>query len=694
MRKLPKCVAMMALGMAATAALPTSQLWAQDRDRSSDRDRGSDRDRDTDRDRDREGRLTEDLLVAEDLPREVRQAIEQEARGTNHFIDRRERNEGVRYTVHFTTRDNKRMVMRLDERGRVLDEPRLAREQMAPNLQEEHERDEADRSVRYRSIREEDVPDRVLQAMQKFRQGTHDSFFREQIRNGKTFYSVHYTTPDGERMWVRVAENGQVAEGPHINIGQDVGLNFAGRDTRDDREARRDDRREARQDRRDDRRDDRQDRRDARRGDQVRRVEMTAADLPADIRRAVEQETAGGTDHRFIRESDGDDVTYFVEYTMNGQRANLRVDDRGRVLGETEVAGGTRTRETRREELTAAELPADIRRAIEQETAGGTGHTFIRESRGGEVTYFVEYTMNGQRANLRVDDRGRVLGETEVAGAAQSAQMRREELTAGDLPTEVRRTVEQETAGGTGHRFIRETEGGRVSYFVEYTKAGQQANLRVDERGKVLGETEVAGTTPRTAPLTPQDADAELAAAGVASAHQVVSATDLPAGVRQAVEQQTQSGSQHLFQRHTQEGRVLYTVHYATADGDYNVVVLDERGQVLVQPRASQWLEGKRGVKFEVVSAADLPAEVRQTVERQAQGASEHLFVRRIRPDGGEPTYLVQFTNAKGRRMQMEVNANGKVRDEVSAARENPFRMAGRQDDREERRSERRSERQ
>ncbi len=64
------------------------------------------------------------------------------------------------------------------------------------------------------------------------------------------------------------------------------------------------------------------------------------------------------------------------------------------------------------------------------------------------------------------------------------------------------------------------------------------------------------------------------------------------------------------------------------------------------------------------------------------------MVFRRVRPEG-EPTYLVQFTNARGRRMQMEVNANGKVRDEPAAATDNPFRAADRREEREERRSER-----
>lgn len=656
MKKLPKYAAVMAIGMAASAALPTGQLFAQDRDR----DRES-----------RDDRPVEERLMAEDLPEEVRRTVEREARGTNHFVDKRTRDDKTRYTVHYTTEEGRRMVLRLDEQGRVVEKAKPAITQ--PKADRE---DTSDEGVQFRSLAERDVPERVRTAMRRYTEGSRDAFYRRQIRDGKTFYSVHYTDPEGERMWIRVAENGKLAAGPNINVTQGIGLASAeGRDRGRDRD--RDGDRERMRDR--------NNRTNPDRGTaDIRREELSAADLPADVRRAIEQETTGTTEHKFIRETRGDEVTYFVEYTRDGQRGNLRVDDRGRVMGETEVAGAPAA-EMRREELSAADLPAGVRRAIEQETTGGSGHKFIRETQGNEVSYFVEYTKDGQRANLRVDDRGRVLGETEVAGGTPrpAEQMKREEIRAGDLPAEVRRTVEQETAGGSEHRFTREAQGQQVSYFVEYTKDGQRANLRVDERGKVLGETEVAGA-PRPAPQPASDDDAQLAAAGTASAHQMVPAGELPAEIRQAVEQQTQGGTDHLFQRHTQEGQVLYTAHYATAEGDWNIIVLDERGTVLVQPRASRWLEARKGVKFEALTAGEVPNEVRQTIEKQAPKATEHLFVRRVRADA-EPTYLVQFTNARGRRMQMEVNADGQVREEPGVAREEPFRLAERREGREER---------
>lgn len=570
MRKLPKYIAMVAVSAAATAALPAAS-YAQDRDRDEDRRRDEPR---------------EKIIRAEDLPDAVRRTIEREAIGKNHYIDYRDRDDKVRYVVHFTAPDGQRMRIRVDERGELIEAPSAAREQYAPGLEEEHARDDSDRSVRYTAIRQDEVPDRVMRTFDKFREGMHDLFFRRQIRDGETFYSMHYTTPPGERKWVRVAANGEVAEGPHINIREDIGLRIA----RDERRSRVE-------------------------PGEMRRAEIGVNELPVNIRRSIEEETAGGTEHRFFRETQGNRRTYFVEYTAkDGQRVHVRMNEDGEV--------------------------------IREET--------LEEARG------------------------------EAPEAQPAAEMSREELTADQLPAEVRRTIEEQTPGAIQHRFIREVKGDQVSYFVEYTKDGQRGNLRVDERGKVLGETEVAEAPrprpdPRPQPAPASDEDAQLTAEAQGNAHVMVPVGDLPAEVRQAFEQQTPNGTNHIVQRHTRDGQTYYTAHYRTAEEEHNLVVVDDRGRVVVEPRKSRWLEGDKDVRFEPLSADQLPPEVREGIEKQAPRATQHLFIRRDRPQG-EPTYLVQFTNPRGERMQMEVNSKGRLRGDVSAAQEDPFRLVGRRD--------------
>lgn len=713
MRKLSKYAALMAIGMAATAAMPTSPLWAQDRDDRDDRDRRDDQDDRDDRgkqdDRDspddrgnREDSPTEAIIRAEDLPDEVRRTIESEARGTNHFIDKRLQDERTRYIVHFTDTDGKRMRMRLDERGKVVEEPNLAAEQPDANLDEEHAKDEADRSVRYTDIGEEEVPKRVLKAMEQFREGSHDPFFRRQIRDGKTFYSVHYTTAASERMWVRLAENGEVAEGPHINIGRDIGLKIdrdgdrsprsrPDKETRSDERARRDEKM---------RRDEKRRRgEETRRDQEMRREELTGGQLPADVRRSVEQNAAQGGGHRYFRERRGDEVTYLIEWDVDGKPHNLRVDDRGEVVEGIPLEAKSPEAEMRREELTGGQLPADVRRSLEQNAAQGGGHRYFREARGDEVTYLVEWDVDGKPHNLRVDEQGKVVAGIPLGAKAPEQEMRREELTGGDLPADVRRSVEQNAGQGGGHRYFRESKGDEVTYLVEWDVDGKPHNLRVDEQGKVVAGVALAPRpqpTPQPAgeqPITPTAEQGEPDAGGVGVQNQVIGGDAMPPAVRQAFDKYTQGAADHIFQRFDLKGRTLYTAHYTTPEGVRNFVALDDRGQAAVEPRESRWQRGGKGTRFEVVGVDALPAEIRKAVDKAAPRGAEHLFVVRT-AEGGEKSYLVQFTNPRGRRMEMTVNAQGKVTEEPDAAREQPFRMTDRQRERGGERDERRSERQ
>src|SRR5688572_28538331 len=65
---------------------------------------------------------------------------------------------------------------------------------------------------------EREVPKEVRQTMDKYTKNNRDLVYQRQERpNEGTFYSVHYTTEDRKRMFVRVAEDGKLALGPEVS---------------------------------------------------------------------------------------------------------------------------------------------------------------------------------------------------------------------------------------------------------------------------------------------------------------------------------------------------------------------------------------------------------------------------------------------------------------------------------------------
>jgi len=231
---------------------------------------------------------------------------------------------------------------------------------------------------------------------------------------------------------------------------------------------------------------------------------------------------------------------------------------------------------------------------------------------------------------------------------------------------------------------------------VEWDVGEQRTSEIVGTNGKVLVASPLAGVasnpqpTPNPGSPTPVPAQAEAAAqlaaardeaaAAAASApYQLLSdAGQLPPAVRQAVEQPLAGvTTAPLFQRFTENGRTLYSVHYTTPEGRRNFMAVDSGGKVVIEPRKSNWQEGGKNATFEVVGAGQLPAEVRQAIEQQ--GGTNHLFLQRT--EGSDRTFLVQYDAGDGKRMETHVAADGKVVVKPRNAREQPFTILERKGD-------------
>jgi hypothetical protein len=53
--------------------------------------------------------------------------------------------------------------------------------------------------------------------MTRFTRDAEDLFYQQQRRDGRTYYSVHYTPRDGRRVYVRLDEQGHVVRGPELS---------------------------------------------------------------------------------------------------------------------------------------------------------------------------------------------------------------------------------------------------------------------------------------------------------------------------------------------------------------------------------------------------------------------------------------------------------------------------------------------
>jgi hypothetical protein len=362
------------------------------------------------------------------------------------------------------------------------------------------------------------------------------------------------------------------------------------------------------------------------------------------------------------------------------------------AVGGAPNAAGDDDRGVKFRGISEKEVPKDVRTTMDQHTKGASDLFYQSQLRDGKQFYSVHYTKDGKRMFVRVDDKGKLaLGPAESqaqkpktgAGKAPVAETRREPITVEQLPAPVRKTVESATGGGTDHSFVKQTRGDEVTYVVEFTKDGQRSSAIIAPDGKIV-EGETAQAAAPTPPATPDPAvakaesDAQLAAAREATSapyRLLGSADDLPAEVRRAAEKELAGASDPLFQRYIQDGKTAYSIHYTTLEGRRNFMAVDETGKVLIEPRKSNWQEGGKGVRFEVVGADALPAEVRKVVEEQ--GGTAHMFLQRTDPNG-KRVYLVQFNKPGGERMEIAVSPEGKLIGNARKAREQPFTILDR----------------
>ena len=491
MRKISEYAALAALGVA-LAAVPAVTVRAAERDRVEYKE-----------------------VKRDDRPKAARHAADEQARNAKDVKYQRQTRDGKTfYSVHFTADNGKRMEVRLDEAGKVVDGPHAARDGSAANNERQGDDNVDDRDVKFHGISSRDVkrevPADVLKTMDQHTGGARDLFYQRQLRDGKTYYSVHYTKDD-KRMFVRVDDKGKVALGPEESKSTTVNrANPEIAKTPADKP-----------------------------GVAVKRETINGELLPQPVRKTIEQTMANGGGHVFHKETRGDEVTYVVDYTVGEQQTSARVAADGRVIEASPLAGVqpgrpapaapqplpanaeadaqlAAARESAQRDAAAAaaaaagpyqalsgtdQLPAEIRAAVEKAIEpGSTDLLFQRFNRDGRNVYSAHFTTpKGQRQFMAIDQTGEVVIEPRKSNAQEGGKgVRFEAITGDQLPPEVRKQVEAN--GGSGHLFLARTEpNGEKTYLIQYTgPKGDRLESRFNANGKEIGKPRAAREQPFT----------------------------------------------------------------------------------------------------------------------------------------------------------------------------------------------------
>jgi hypothetical protein len=490
--KLPLWLAVATIGLSApafgqNAAGLDAQRQAQQRAQQDQKN--------ADREQKREDRRERELL--KNMPKEARAALESQVRGAQGDVDyyKTEVDNQRAFGAIFKDSTGQVVDVRVDRTGKVLS--RLGAAQgatplpaAAPAAAPAAEGDPIQANANSRepgAVNFRDMPAPVQQA------------FRQETRNGRDihFYQVNggyearlLTAPDDPRraLLVRVAPSGEVLGRRPIEPG-DVRIASAGAapaaapaaPAAPASPSRLPDPVQANADSRD---------RDA----------INFRDMPPAVQETMRTETRNGRNIRFYRGKFGSQDVYVANLLTdpNDPRGELavRVDASGKVverraLGQEEAQ--TAAAEQKRDPflLTAREIPARARDALDRELKGASDVRYYRAKLGSQdVIEGKGQLKNGNDLAIRVDDSGKVLDRREIKD--NNAPRDPFKLTLSEIPSAARRTIERESQGKRDVRYYRAKLGSQDVYEVKFDndKDGETA-IRVDDSGKVVDRRDI-----------------------------------------------------------------------------------------------------------------------------------------------------------------------------------------------------------
>ncbi len=123
---------------------------------------------------------------------------------------------------------------------------------------------------------------------------------------------------------------------------------------------------------------------------------VTMKDLPAAVRRTIQEQSQGATIRGLSKEVEGGKTVYEVEMKMNGHGKDVTIDAAGSVI--------------EMEEEVALESIPDAAQAAIKKAAGSGQITKVEKVSGGkETAYEAGLRKNGKRSEVKVSADGRLL---------------------------------------------------------------------------------------------------------------------------------------------------------------------------------------------------------------------------------------------------------------------------------------------
>ena len=312
---------------------------------------------------------------------------------------------------------------------------------------------------------------------------------------------------------------------------------------------------------------------------------VTETQLPPAVLRTLTQEKGTDTVKDIEKETRNGQTVYEVELNRRGLNPKLVIAEDGSLVRDARERAETVTNppgavSARIPTMRLEEVPAPVRKTIEQHAAGRKVADIDRETWDGKTVYEVEFAQTGRNEQIHVGEDGTLLKHEGKTPAARSTASELKGPMIGtrfsDTPPAVQATIKREANGAEIADIDKERRDGRVLYEVEFKNPGKNIEIHVAEDGNIVQDSRRdvrAQGAPGSAPQT-----------RTGTRGNNLTLDQAPPAVQAAIRANGDAASVKEIERGEKGGRTVYTVEFQK-EGRNTKLQIAEDGTVIKDNR-------------------------------------------------------------------------------------------------------------
>jgi uncharacterized membrane protein YkoI len=332
-------------------------------------------------------------------------------------------------------------------------------------------------------------------------------------------------------------------------------------------------------------------------------------ELPIELKDKIRVHSGAAPIEDVDRQTKGGKTVYEVGFKKDNRHTELRFDEKGTLLTE----GAEPALDSRK--ISYSELPESIRKPLQARVKEGEINDIDRQVKNGQATYEIGFKQNGQQQELVLSHDGRILNDSVAVGAPAAPVSGRssvtttssgenkvlpepitlsasEKVTLKQLPTEVQRAINTAAAGARIEDIERGIYQGQNVYQAAFKERGQHVEIQVRENGTVLHDPRAVGASaPRVRGSASSNARpaeyATITSLVPLSSGAKVERTSLPTPVDRRLRLTVGNDKIEDIERGTWNGKTVYQVAFKDQAGKHVELQIDERGQIVYDPRST-----------------------------------------------------------------------------------------------------------